>query len=152
MTTKALKPPVSNLYDQDFAAWTHETARLLRQRRFEEIDIEHAAEELEDMGASQKHEVHSRLRVLTIHLLKWKYQSQKRSRSWHSTIATQRAELDDVFGRSPSLRGNLSRSVAEVYSRSVELASIETGLPEDTFPHECPFTAEQIMDRGFLPD
>ncbi len=37
-------------YDADFFEWTQQTARLLRQGSFELIDLEHVAEEIEDMG------------------------------------------------------------------------------------------------------
>ncbi len=152
MGAKALKPAIQNLYDEDFAIWTEETARLLRAGRFDHIDVEHLAEEVEDMGKSQGHEVRSRLRVLMVHLLKWKCQPQKRSRSWSSTAATQRAELRDVFSESPSLRAKLPPSIPDVYPDAVEQAALETGLPESAFPRECPFSPEQIMDRRFLPD
>ena len=69
MGAKTLKPRTASLYDQDFAVWTSETARLLRAGRFDEIDIEHVAEEIEDMGKRDKRELHSRLTVLLLHLL-----------------------------------------------------------------------------------
>ncbi len=152
MGTKALKPAVSNLYDEDFAVWTEQTASLLRAGRFDQIDVEHLAEEVEDMGKSQRHEVQSRLRVLLVHLLKWKYQPQKRSPSWRSTVVTQREELNDVFADSPSLRRSLPNAVARIYAASVELAGIETGLPQGAFPSECPFSVEQVLDHKFLPE
>lgn len=37
-------------YENDFHAWTLENAALLRQQRFTEIDVDHIAEELENMG------------------------------------------------------------------------------------------------------
>ncbi len=151
MGTKALKPAVSNLYDEDFAVWTEETASLLRAGRFDQIDIEHLAEEVEDMGKSEKHEVQSRLRVLILHLLKWKFQPEQQSRSWNSTIATQRVELERRFEQSPSLRRDLSKSVAKVYFDAVHLAAIETGLPQSSFPSDCPFRVEQVLGRNFLP-
>ncbi len=40
MGAKTLKPATASLYDEDFAIWTAETARLLRERRFDEVDIE----------------------------------------------------------------------------------------------------------------
>ena len=86
-----LKPASASLYDEDFAVWTAETARLLRAGRFDEVDIEHVAEEIEDMGKRDKRELHSRLTVLILHLLKWKWQPEKKSASWGSTIVTQRA-------------------------------------------------------------
>jgi hypothetical protein len=61
---------VKDLYDKDFFEWTRCNAALLRARRFEEADIEHLAEEVEDMGKRDRRELTSRLEVLLTHLLK----------------------------------------------------------------------------------
>jgi len=151
MSSRALKFPAGSLYDEDFAAWTAVTARLLRARRLAEIDLEHLAEEIEDMGKSQGRELHSRFRVLLVHLLKWQRQPQKRSRSWRSTIDTQRVELRDLLRQSPSLRRRLPASLPEVYRDAVRAAGIETGLAARSFPRECPFQLEHLLDQDFLP-
>ncbi len=39
---------LNRLYDQDYPAWARQTADLLRQRRFDELDLDHLAEELDD--------------------------------------------------------------------------------------------------------
>ena len=49
--------------------WSQEQARLLRARRFAEFDIEHLADEIEDVGRSEKRELASRMAVLLAHLL-----------------------------------------------------------------------------------
>src|ERR1700687_408636 len=103
MGAKSLKPSITSLYDEDFAAWTSETARQLRAGRFSEIDVEHVAEEIEDMGKSEKRELLSRLTALVVHLLKSKWQADKRTASWQSTIAMQRVEIRKLLGQSPSL-------------------------------------------------
>ena len=48
-------------YDVDFFKWTQEQARLIREGRWSEIDVEHAAEELEDMAKRDQREVQSPL-------------------------------------------------------------------------------------------
>ena len=53
MGAKSLKPSITSLYDEDFAAWTSETARQFRAGRLSEVDVEHVAEEIEDMGKSR---------------------------------------------------------------------------------------------------
>jgi len=60
------------LYETDFFEWTQRTAEQLRRRRFDETDIEHAAEEIEDMGKRDLRELNSRMEVLMAHVLKWK--------------------------------------------------------------------------------
>jgi hypothetical protein len=62
------------LHDRDFYSWTLQQAGLLREGRLSEADIEHIAEELESMGASERRELTNRLAVLVAHLLKWQFQ------------------------------------------------------------------------------
>jgi len=152
MGTTTTKPTTPVRYEEDLVAWTEETAQLLRERRFDEIDIENLADEVQSLAGRDKREVLRRLTVLLVHLLKMKHQPAKRSRSWQSTIATQRDELDLLFEDSPSLKRGLAAAVAEVYPDAVDLAAIETGLPGDTFPPRCPFTVEQILDRTYRPE
>lgn len=139
------------LYDKDFFEWTRRNAELLRAGRFEHADIRHIAEEIEDMGKRDLHELNSRVRVLLGHLLKWQSQPEKRSRSWERTIASQRTELGQLLEDSPSLRVKIQPNLRHLYQRSVQLAVLETGLPRSHFPAECPFTVEQILDPEFLP-
>jgi len=152
MGAKSLIRPAADLYDEDFVLWIAQTARLLRAARFDEIDVEHLIEEIEAMAGRDKREVLSRLTVIVQHLLKWQHQSRKRSRSWHATIVAQRAEIELLFEQSPSLRRALDASVARAYRSAVAAAAAETGLPVHTFPRECPFSPEQILDQNFLPD
>jgi len=151
MGTKPLIRSSAKLYEEDFALWTAETARLLREGRFKDIDVAHVAEEIEDMGNRDHRELFSRLRLIVHHLLKWQYQPEKRSRSWQSTVDLQRGEIRQLFRQSPSLRRTVPEMVPEVYRDAAKQASIETDLPEQSFPQECPYTPEQILDRDFLP-
>ena len=139
-------------YDQDFFAWAMDTAKLLRAGRFAEVDIAHVAEELESMGKSEKRELVSRLTVLLAHLLKWKYQPAKRTRSWQNTILTQRMDIQELLTDSPSLRSVLEHSIAVAYKKAVLYAENETGLDTGTFPAVCSFTYEELLDKGFLPE
>jgi len=152
MGSKTLKPAAASLYDEDFAVWTAETARLLRAGRLDEVDIEHVADEIEDMGKRDKRELHSRLTVLILDLLKWKWQPERQTRGWQSTLLTQRAELDRLLEDSPSLRRAIAAAVAKVYPAVLLSAALETGRPATVFPSECPFSPDQILDREFLPE
>jgi hypothetical protein len=89
--------------------------------------------------------------VLLQHLLKWQLQSGERSRSWRGTINVQRLDLEALLTDSPSLRRLIPERVRSVYPRAVEAAIAEMQLLQNPFPPECPFTAEQILDRDFLP-
>lgn len=73
-------------YEKDFYAWAIHNAELIRHGKFSEIDIEHVAEEIESMGRSDKRELMSRLSVLIVHLLKWKYQPVRQGNSLRLAI------------------------------------------------------------------
>ncbi len=152
MRTQELEQHIPTAYDHDFFAWTMDTARLLRAGRFAEIDIDHVAEEIESMGKSEKRELVSRLTVLLAHLLKWKYQPDKRSRSWQNTMLTQRIDIHELLGDSPSLRSVLEHSIALAYQKAVLYAENETGIEKRSFPAVCPFSYDEMLDQGFLPE
>ncbi|OFV87560.1 MAG: hypothetical protein A3J75_08035 [Acidobacteria bacterium RBG_16_68_9] len=144
--------PEADQYDRDFLEWTRLTAARLRRGRFREINIEHVAEEIEDMGKRDVDELCSRMEVLIAHLLKWKQQPRKRSTSWRATIVTQRLEIRRLLRRSPSLRRHLRSEEAENYDGALKRAAAETGLGRKTFPSVCPYSIEQILDEEFLPN
>ncbi len=139
-------------YDKDFYAWTQEQANLLRAGKFSEIDVENLAEELDSMGRSDRREIDSRLEVLLAHLLKWQVQVTFRSPSWRGTIREQRRRIAKLVRESPSLRPVIDQLLPEAYEEARQKAVNETGLPETSFPAECPFTPEQLLAEDFLPD
>ena len=80
----------TTLYDRDFYAWSREQAELLRAGELGRADLEHIAEEIESMGKTEKRELVSRLTVLLLHLLKWRFQPELRSANWRLTVEEQR--------------------------------------------------------------
>jgi len=152
MATEPLASLKSSLYDKDFLVWTQETARLLRAGRPDKLDIDHLAEEVEDMGKSQRRERDNRLMRLILHLLEWRYQPNRRSGSWKRSIDVQRVEISRLLGDSASLRRTLPQAIAEVCPDAVRGASLETSLPAGQLSEQCPFTPDQILDRDFLPE
>lgn len=145
------------LYDQDFFEWTAHNARLLREGRLAEADIERIAEEIEDGGKRDQREVRNRLKVLLTHLLKWKMQPELRfsyggKSGWLDTIREQRSQLESIFEQSPSLERYGRESLSKIYCKAADDAAYETKLPRSQFPAECPFTFEQVMDPVFLPE
>lgn len=143
---------LSELYKTDFHAWALKAAELVRQQRFNEINIEELAEELDNMGAKERRELMNRLDILIAHLLKWQLQAEHRSRSWDNTIREQRRQISRELKISPSLKRFLPEMRVDIYADAVERALYETGLPEHLFPIQCPYTIEQILDKTFYPD
>ncbi|MEY2977321.1 MAG: DUF29 domain-containing protein [Prochlorotrichaceae cyanobacterium] len=142
----------SNLYNQDFYRWAYDQSTLLRQKRFDELDLNHLVEELEDLGKRHYEQLESRLMQLTAHLLKWKIQHWKRTNSWRATIRVQRKSIAKLLERNPGLKSRLEEAHKESWDQAKDLAIVETDLPDDSFPEACPFTIVEILDQNFWPD
>lgn len=137
-------------YHTDIVAWAREQAALLRAGRFEALDIEHLAEEIEDVGKSEQRELENRMAVLLAHLLKWRYQPERRGNSWRRTLAEQRKAIARRLRKTPSLQPDLQDPEwwEAVWGDAVAQAGQETGLE---FPETCPWPVESILDPDFLP-
>ena len=138
--------------DLDFYAWSIDSAARLRGGRVAEVDLDGVAEELEDMGNSQKHALGGYLKVLVIHLLKWRYQPGLRGVSWRLSITNARDEIAELLEDSPSLATKLPEILARRYPAARSRAALETGLPIETFPVECPFSGDQLRDPDYWAD
>ncbi len=139
---KAIEP---SLYLDDETAWLEQTAELVAQRRWDDIDRENLSEYLLDMSRRDRREVLSRLTVLLSHLLKWEHQPDLRKGSWEATIRLQRSELHDLL-EAGTLRNHAIDVLAKAYQRAVEFAAAETGLPASVFPAECAWTLESLLE------
>lgn len=136
-------------YDTDFHAWAMEQAKRIREGTFEALDRENVAEEIESLGREQFSKLRSAYRVLLIHMLKWDHQPEKRTRSWSTTIVSQRLDVIDILADSPSLKSRMGEAVAKAYRRARIEAAQETELPLSTFPETNPYPLDEIMERAF---
>ncbi len=139
-------------YEEDFVLWLEHQVELLRQGRLSELDLENLAEEVEDIGRSQRRAVESELSVILIHLLKYQFQPSKRSRSWTDTLLEHRGRLTRDFRASKSLRLHAEAELADLYSLARKRAAVQTRLPLTTFPETSPYTLPETLDEDFLPE
>lgn len=140
----------STLHEHDFYAWTQEQAHLLKTGQLHQLDWQNIAEEIEDMGRSEKRQLESRLEILITHLLKWQFQPNLRSRSWQLTLKEQRLRLEKLLQKNPSLQPDLTEVIEEVYPLAAISAERETGL--SVFPETCPYSLTEILSSEFLPE
>ena len=142
---------MSTEYEADVVAWSKEQAALLRAGRFSALDIEHIADEAEDVGRSEQRELASRMAVLLAHPLKWAGQPANRSGSWRTMIREQRRAIARRLDKPPSLRASLADPdwMADAWGDALAQATKDTGLAD--FPDACPWTKEQLLDELFLP-
>ena len=141
-----------NLYDRDYAAWVEQTVALLRDRQFEAVDLENLIDELDDMSRREKRSLTCNVRVILMHLLKYKFQPEKRSRSWLVTLREHRIRSAEILADSPSLQNYLNNQFELCYAQARREAADETGLEIERFPIESPFTVSQCLDENFRPD
>ncbi|WP_414550942.1 DUF29 domain-containing protein [Anabaena sp. CCY 0017] len=140
----------SSLYETDFLAWINQQQLALTNRDVTALDWENLAEELDAMGIREKNELKNRLVVLLAHLLKWQYQSRKRSISWFTTIANQRDDFQDLLVENPSLQQYIPAILPKAYRNARREVSAETGLGLATFLDICPYSIEEILNPAFL--
>jgi hypothetical protein len=141
-------------YDEDFYAWSQATAQALRAGQWNQINREAVAEEIESLGKRDKRELGSRLEVLVLHLLKWRFQPayRQQSHSWQDTILEQRRRLARLLDDSPSLRQTVPDELRAGYPAARQRTSLQTGLPLATFPEACPWMPEKVLDDEFWPE
>lgn len=137
---------VKTLYGTDFAEWSAQTAELLRQRRFDEIDIENVAEEIQSLGDSQFQGARSQMRRMLMHLMKQKIQPERDGASWRASIVNAQRDILDAIDSSPSLRRKLGGRLDQLYDQAIRDARYETGLEAADIPAQCPFTLDQLLE------
>lgn len=141
-------------YEQDIVVWANEQAALLKAGKFEQLDIQHIVEEIEDVGKSEQRELRHRMAILLMHLLKWHYQPERRCRSWQNTIKTQRKLIRLHLADVPSLKTRLTDEnwLDWVWTEAIDEAAKETGLDSTLFAASWLWTVEQVLSEQFLPD
>lgn len=128
----------SALYEGDFAAWAEAQAEALRAGQLDALDLAHLAEEIGDLSNRERDAIESHLETLVTHLLKWRYQPDRRTRSWEATIKVARCNIAKLLRRSPSLRRDLPASLNEIYPNARTRAAVAPRLPDDASPTPAP--------------
>ncbi|WP_257275085.1 MULTISPECIES: DUF29 domain-containing protein [unclassified Endozoicomonas] len=151
---------MSDLYETDFYSWSYQQAELIRQGRFSELDIDNLLEEVEDMGKARYRTLKSSLEQLFLHALKWQMQSKKYDlhgmdqwyRSWAISIGKQPIAIQQELEENPGLNNKLDEIFLKAYKHARKLAANDMQCKTNDFPPECPWSYEQIMEEGWLPD
>jgi hypothetical protein len=153
----------SALYDEDFLAWTRQQATALRAAAKAgsnlRLDWEHLAEEVEDLGKSDRRELRSQIRRIIRHLVKlqWSPAVDPRRR-WRESIRDARSEIQDVLVDSPSLARELEDLVKEQTVRGIGEAvddmadQGEQGSLDLRAVRRSSYSREQILGDWFPPE
>jgi hypothetical protein len=154
MAKTITRRPDADLYASDFNAWAKQQARLLEERRFEELDLDHLIEEVADLATNQRHAVLSRARRILQHFLKLEYSpAPLPRRGWEETIVTQRSDLEERL--TTTLRRELEASFGEVYDHARRDAARDLRrdrVTETELPRTSPYSLDQVLDPDWLPE
>jgi hypothetical protein len=140
------------LYEHDYYTWTGAQAQALRERKGSGLDWDNLAEEVEDLGKAERDRLESHLESLLMHLLKWAYQPQRRSRSWSKSIREHRFRIPRVLRDNPGLKAKLAEIFADAYEGARFSAENETGLGLSALAESCPWSVDDVMRSDFLPE
>jgi hypothetical protein len=158
MTTKtksrtgSIQTPPSRAYRDDLYGWVQDQVALLKVQEVGSIDALHITQELRELGLSEFKRLASATRVTLLHLIKWDYQPERRSRSWLLTIDEQRCQIAETLRANPGLKPRREGIVKSAYAVACRVAARETGLPRAAFPTECPYRWEDIIRREISLD
>jgi Domain of unknown function DUF29 len=141
----------ANLYETDFYAWTQKQAEFLHDRAWSHLDLANLIEEIESLGRQERDQLRNRVSILIGNLLKWEYQSNRRSRSLLMMIRISRRDTHYLVKENPSLKPYLQEALQKIYENGRDLAAGETNLPIKTFPPDCCYSLEEILRDRFYP-
>jgi hypothetical protein len=138
-------------YDQDFALWLEHQAALLRARRFDLLDLDDLAEEIDAVAQSLHRELRNRIKLVLVHLLKYEFQPERLSDSWLETLGEQRDQISELLQQNPSLSRRVMEYADRIYPSAVGKAARETKLPASAFPASNPYSRDEILSDRTPP-
>jgi Domain of unknown function DUF29 len=100
------------------------------------------------LGKRDYRAAESALCLVLVHQLKWRFQPQRRTRSWSRSMATHLNALEAELLANPALKSRLDEMLANAWSKARRIASRETGMPVAAFPSDAP----SWEDATSLPD
>jgi len=147
-------------HSSDFALWAIAQGRLLREGRFDELDIENLFDEVDDLGQARRSELRSRLETLIEHMLKLNYGTHPYPRSgWRKTMLNARHEIDHLLDESPSLH----RYLPDFYEQAWHVGQTRAVLSfwdhepdryeqyEKEIPETPIYSLDQVLAHDFFP-
>ncbi|WP_257291950.1 DUF29 domain-containing protein [Endozoicomonas sp. ONNA1] len=159
---------MSDLYHTDPYKWLTEQVSLLADRRFDELDLDNLLEELELSLQDKVDRLASELKTLIQHSLKMEYQTTvlresvatgRVLRKWKGSIRHPRTAIEMLLAGTPSLYQQSNEALAIAYPNAKKDAIKEMNdhlhksqhLNEDSFPNECPWSFDKLMETEWYP-
>jgi hypothetical protein len=156
--TRSILMPDGPRYDDDFYAWTQHQAAVLREMPATDnrFDRERVAEEIEDLGKSERDAVRSQIRRIIEHLLKLAHSPAELPRlDWIETVIDARQTLSDKM--SAMLRRDAEATLEKLYADGRQRAGTSlrrNGEPEAaaSLPQACPYSLDDTCREDWYPE
>ncbi|MGI0479327.1 DUF29 domain-containing protein [Geminocystis sp. CENA526] len=142
---------LKELYEIDDYLWIQETVKLLKEKKFNELDLDNLIEELDDVGKERRKKVESLLEQIIRHLLLWQYWQEERDRCcrhWEGEIFSFRRQLKKDL--TTNFYNYLSQELPNIYDDAWGYVTRKSGLKN--LPENCPYTLKELLDENWLPD
>ena len=148
---------MNRLYETDYTDWADQTAQLLAQGRFDEIDLEALIEEVTSLGASERRAYRSFLRLIVEHLLKLAHAPdviyKPNQRGWRLSVNNARREIVALLEDNASAARDRNKALVSAYRQALGNVREECDdFGPVMWPETCPWTIEQMLDEAFWPD
>ncbi len=141
---------LKELYEIDDNLWLEKTIDLLKENRLNELDLENLIEELESLARRDKLAMASLLQQIIRHLLLLQYWNAEYERNyshWEAEIVSFRSQINDNM--TTNFYNYLRENLPSIYSKALKYVQKKSRL--DTFPQQCPYTLEQLLDEDWFP-
>jgi Domain of unknown function DUF29 len=105
---------------------------------------------------SEQRGVSSHLAAVVGHLLKLKYARgifrEYNAGGWRVSVRSARRQIRKLLDESLSLRPQIAEMLVDAYEDGCIEAMREPRPTEEILPKTSPWTVEEVMDDGFMPD
>lgn len=134
---------MNNLYNEDYHLWTEQQIEALKNRDAKALDWDNLAAELD----YPKYWIDQELTILICSLLElYAFDDKDFEREhWKASVDITRLKVNGILEDWPHYFDKIKDSIPKAYSHAVELMG--TKNIEVSFPENCPFTIEQIIDK-----
>ncbi|MFM6437513.1 MAG: DUF29 domain-containing protein [Microcystis panniformis] len=144
-------PDLKTLYEIDDSLWLEETIELLKNKRYEALDLDNLIEELEDLGNEKKFRVASFLQQIIRHTLLLQFWTREREYNqvhWKAEIVSFKDQLKRYL--TTNLRKYLEQEFDNIYEDAVRYVRQKTDN-QVNFPDTCPYSLAELLDPNWLP-
>jgi uncharacterized protein DUF29 len=135
---------------QELSATSHYQTALEIEQELEKGNVEEAStglkELIEALGRSEKRALKSHLTRLMAHIIKWKTQPVKRSRSWVATIYNARDEIKDIQEETPSLTNDM---IEQIWNKCLQSANREAEADMNQDSSVSELTWQEVFEDDY---